>query len=62
MPRRKKSDLERQLEESIKLAKAGAFRKHDRDSLGRRLRARDGLDMPDALADPDDEPGVDDEF
>lgn len=56
MPKRKKSELERQLEESIRLAKAGHFRKHKRDSLGAHLRSQDGLDMPDSLADPDEFP------
>lgn len=42
------------MEESIKLIKRGEFPK--RDSLGNRLREMDGLDVPDALADPDDLP------
>lgn len=49
---RKKSKLLRELEESIKLARAGKIPK--RDSLGNRLRAQDGADVPDSLADPDE--------
>ena len=50
---RKKSALERQLEESIRLAKKGAFRKKP-DSLADRLRHMDDEDLPDSLADPAD--------
>lgn len=61
MPK-KKSDLQKQLEESIKLAKAngGRFPKKGwKDSLGNRLRHLDGEDMPDALADPEGLVGMD---
>ena len=44
---RKKSALERKLEDSIKLVKRGQFPK--KDSLERRLRRMDDADMPDSL-------------
>lgn len=57
---RKKSLLERQLEESIRLAKKGKFRKKP-DSLSARLRAMDDEDLPSSLENPDDYPDEDDE-
>ena len=57
---RKKSALERQLEESIRLAKKGKFRKRP-DSLAARLRKMDDEDKPDSLSNPDDYPDEDDE-
>jgi hypothetical protein len=51
---RKKSTLERQLEESIRRAKKGTLRKPS--ALSDRLRAMDDEDLPDSLANPDDYP------
>lgn len=44
-----KSELERQLAESIKAIKAGTFKHATHDSLGERLRKMDEIDKPDAL-------------
>lgn len=57
MGKRKRSALEIQLEESVRLAKLGQL-PVQRDSLGDRLRALDGLDLPDALADDDETPAA----
>lgn len=53
MPRRKKSELERLLEESIKLARASKNPKES--SLGDRIRKQD-REMPTSLDDPDEIP------
>lgn len=44
-----KSELTRQLEESIKAVKAGTLPRATHTSLGERLRRMDELDKPDAL-------------
>jgi hypothetical protein len=59
---KRKSQLQRQLEESIRRAKAGTLPvQQDRDSLLRRLQAQDGLDIPDSLADPLEHPPLSDD-
>lgn len=54
---RKKSELQRKLEESIKLARRGMLpsQQPKEDSLGRKLRDLEA-DMPTSLDDPDDLP------
>jgi hypothetical protein len=47
--RRKKSKLERDLEESIKLAKKRELPHQQKDALERRLRDMEQEDLPDAL-------------
>lgn len=50
----KKTDMQRQLEESIRLAKERALPSQiKQDALGRRLRNADKDDRPTALDDPD---------
>lgn len=47
-----KSELQRQLEESVRLAKRGELPQQQKDALERRLRQLDDpdIDLPDALA------------